>query len=349
LEDLQTISYSDAFETELVFSPKEGGGYIFALTLIPRSDLSLTPLRQNYLFLIDRSNSIQQGRLVATRNAVRKALEEIQQGDTFNIFVFDGKVEKLSPTPLQFSQDSLTKAGTFLNKMELGSFFSQADLFKPLFLTIPSIVNEDELYTAILITDGESLSKKGVSRSLLCDWTFNNNGRISLYGVCMSSDPHLSTLDAASAFNRGKIFTSPTNRGIKRKLLKLMKTIQAPVAKNLSCKAISRTPRGSIEIFPKSPSAPHLYLNEPYVVIGQTESLDDFILFVQGRLHGEWLHIKKTISFINGKKGGSSLKAEWALQKTYELYEQYLIDDNPNHLAEARSLLAPLNLQAPFE
>jgi hypothetical protein len=77
--------------------------------------------------------------------------------------------------------------------------------------------------------------------------------------------------------------------------------------------------------------------------------LDDFILFVQGRLNGEWLHIKKTISFLNGKKGGSALKAEWALQKTYALYEQYLIDDNPGHLAEARALLEPLNLRAPFE
>ena len=349
LDELHTSSYSDAFDAELVFSPREEGGYIFALTLIPRTDLKLTPIRQNYLFLVDRSNSIQRERLIATRNALRKALEELNEGDTFNIFVFDSKIEKLSPSPLRFSKESLAKAETFLDRIELGSFFSQSDLFKPLFLTIPAVANEDELYTAILITDGENLGKKGTSHSLLSDWTRYNGGKVSLYALGMNGDAHLAALDAACAFNRGKAFSSPTQRGLRRKLLKLMKTIHEPVAKNISCRAFSRTPQSIVEIFPKSPLSPHLYLNEPYIILGQTDTLDDFILFVQGRLHGEWLHIKKTISFLNGKKGGASLKKEYALQRAYELYEQYLVDQDPNTAAEARSLLEPLELQLPFE
>ena len=83
--------------------------------------------------------------------------------------------------------------------------------------------------------------------------------------------------------------------------------------------------------------------------MGRTNSLDDFILFVQGRLNGEWLHIKKTISFLNGKKGNSSLKAQWALQKAYELYGLFLIEGDPKYIAEARSLLEPHDLQVASE
>jgi hypothetical protein len=349
LKDLQTVSYSDAFEAELVFVPDEDQGYIFALTLVPRPDLRLAPIRQNYFFLIDRSNSIQRERLIATKSAVRKAIEELGGDDTFNIIAFDSKLEKLSTSSLSLSRDSLTKAEDFLDNIELGSFFSQADLFKALFLTIPSVVKEDELYTAILLTDGENLSKKGSARSLLNDWSLYNDGRVALHVVGMGEDPHLDVLEAAAAFNKGKIFTSPTKRGIKRKLLKLMKTIHSPVSKNISCRAIARTPQSSLELLPKGTQVPHLFLNEPYVILGKTNSLDDFILFVQGRLKGEWLHIKKTISFLNAKKGSSSLKAEWALQKAYELYERFLTDNDEKHLVEARSLLKPHDLTLPIE
>ncbi len=350
LAELETTNLSNAFESELVFLPRDDGpGYIFALTLIPRSDLKLPKMRQHLTFLIDRSNSVQKDRLQSSKQAVHKALEELDTDDTFNIIVFDSKVEKLFSSLTPANTDSLAKAGTFLDQIQLGSFFSPADPYRPLLLTVPGYVRDDELYTAILITDGESLAKKPTQRSLLQHWTQQNNGRVALYTIAMGSDHHLATLDAASVFNKGRLVYATTNRGLRRKLLKLMKTIRTPVAKNMSIHAISRSPTGKIELYPKSTHSPHLFLDHPYVIIGVTETLDDFILFVQGKLKDQWLNIKKPISFLNAKRGGQMLKAEWALQKAYSQYEQYVIDDDPKHLAEARSILEPFDLQAAFE
>jgi Ca-activated chloride channel family protein len=341
---------SEYFDSELVFLPREDGpGYIFALTVIPRPDLHLPKIRQHVTFLIDRSNSIQRERLAATKSAVQKAVEELYPDDTFNVIVFDSKLEKLFPSSVPADADHFEQAEMSLKKITLGSFFSPADPYKALFLTIPMIVQDDELYTAILITDGESLAKKNIQRSLLQDWTYQNGGRVSLYSLGMGADQHLATIDAACAFNKGRLISSTTHRGLKRKLLKLMKNIRAPVAKNITCKAISRSPKTTIELFPKSHTAPHLFLDHPYVIVGSTDSLDDFILFVQGRLKGQWLNIKKPISFLNAKRGGNTLRAEWALQRAYQKYAEYVRDDNPAHLTEARALLEPFDLQTAFE
>lgn len=349
LADLDTATYSDAFEADLVFLPKEGEeGYIFALTLIPRIDLDLPKLKQHYTFLIDRSNSIQKDRLHIVKNSVHKALEELMPDDTFNIVVFDSKMEKLSPRSLPPSPEALMMAEEFLNKISLGSFFSQANLYRPLFLTVPGDFKSDEVHTAILLTDSEGLGKKNEQKALLSDWTRYNEGKVSLYAISIKGDRHLGTLDTATAFNRGKTSYSPTKRGIKRKLLKLMKTIQTPVAKNLACHAISRSSRSKIELYPQTTTS-HLYLDHPYVILGSTNSLDDFILFVQGRTKNQWLNIKKTISFLNAKKGNQSLRAEWALQRSYKLYEQYIYDDRLEHLTEARALLKPYDFQVAFE
>lgn len=349
LADLETVNLSDCFESEIVFLPREEGGHLFAITLLPRPDLDLPRLRQNVCFLIDRSNSIQRDRLIATKNAVEKAIGELDADDTFNILIFDSKVEKLFPTLTPATTDALVQAEIFLDKISLGSFFTPPDIYKPLLLALPAEVQDDELYTTILLSDGENLSKKSFQRTILNDWTLRNNGRSALYAIGMSSDQHLATLDAACAFNKGRLSSSTTNRGLKRKLLKLIKNIHTPVAKDIAAKAISRGPAGHIEIYPKSSRAPNLYLGQPYVILGTTDTLDDFILFVQGRLKDRWINLKKTVSFLHARRGGHTLKAEWALQQAYREYEQYVLDDNPRHLEVAQTLLKPFDLQAAFE
>jgi len=79
LADLDTINLSDAFNAELTFLSKpDDSGYLFALTLLPRADLHLPKLQQRLTFVIDRGNSIQRERLIATKQAVLRALAEIQ-------------------------------------------------------------------------------------------------------------------------------------------------------------------------------------------------------------------------------------------------------------------------------
>lgn len=350
LDELETVNLSDAFEMDLSFVEKDEGGYLFAITLLPRKDLELPKIRQHVTFLIDRSNSIQRDRLMGLKNAVRKALHELQPDDTFNIIAFDSKVDKLftkmaAPTPAAIAQ-----AEKFLDDIQLGSLFSSADLYKPLLHTIPAAPGEDEIYTAVLLTDGASLGKRGAKSKLLQQWTQQNQGRLSLYTVAMTSDNQLSTLETVSALNKGKLLHATTNRGLKRKLLKLMKMIHTPVAKNIAIRAIvPGSGISKIVLSPSSEAAAPLYLNQPYVLLGSAETLDDFILFFQGRMKDKWLNLRKDVSFLNAKRGGMALHTEWALQSAYRCYNDYARDNQPSHLAEAKAILEPLGLSMAIE
>lgn len=351
LLERRTPSYSSFFDTEIVFLEEEEGSYLFAITLIPKENLKLDPLKQSYVFLIDRANSIQKERLNATKGAVKKAIEELHVQDQFNIVVFDQKVEKLSPVPLSVSPESIDKASGFLNTIELGNFFSQKNLYNPLFITVPHSLSSNELYTAILITDGDNLSSKSQLQRLTHDWTRLNQGKVSLYTLGINEDAHLDALDRLTNLNRGKTVSSPTHKGMKRKLLKLMKSIGSPLAKNITCLAIPRNVDSGarIELFPKGKNAPHLFLNEPYVILGKTDSLDDFVLFVQGNLANEWLHIKKTISFAEAKKAPPALASQFAQTKAVALYQKYLEGAGPEFLVEAREVSRSYDCSGVFD
>ncbi len=316
LADLDTINLSDAFNAELTFLSKPGdAGYLFALTLLPKADLHLPKLQQRLTFLIDRGNSIQRERLVATKQAVLRALEDLEEDDSFNIVVFDSKTEKLFSSFAPVTASTISKAEEFLDKVGLGSFFSTSDPYRPLLLTVPNYVPENELYTTILLTNGETLSNPEARKALTRDWTLQNQGRVSLYVVGMETDPNGATFETLCALNRGRYIQSTSQRGLKRQVLKLTKNIKTPLAKDLSIQIISRTAGRKIDIYPKPGLAPHLYLNQPYVLIGSTDTLDDFFVFVQGRLKNQWLNVKKPLSFVNAKKGNSSLKTAF---QTYE-------------------------------
>lgn len=346
LDDLETSSYSDAFDLEILCSPRQDQpGYLFALTLIPHAELHLPKIHQHYTFLLDRSNAIQRERLLASKQAILRALEELDPQDTFNIFVFDSRVEKLFPAAKTPDPLSMKAAIAFLDKIQLGSFFTSADLYNPLLMILPPFVQEDELHTAILLTDGEHLAKKAAARAILRGWTWQNQGKVTLFTIGMGSDAQLPALDVVSAFNKGRLYHSPTKRGIKRKLLKLMKSIHTPIAKNISCKAITKSSKTSVDLLPKFPQMPNLYLDQPIVMVGSSDTLDDFILFVQGRLKDRWINIKKSVSFAHAKQGNQFLRQEWALQEAYQHYERYLIDDNPEHLARVQELLMPFDIQ----
>jgi len=340
LADLDTTNLSDAFESELLFFQQEDG-YLFALTLIPRKDLDLPLLKQNITFLVDRSNSIQQERLTASKQALRKALHELGPETSFNVMTFDNKVEKCFPAYKAAVPSTVAAAEQFLENIRLGSFFSTADVYTPLLHTVPG-KSENEVFTTVLLTDGESLAKKQVQRLLLHNWTTQNSGKSALYAVAMEADGHLGTLDAMTALNQGKLLYANTKRGLKRKVLKLMKMIHAPVAKNVSVKTVG----AAVEL---ERNVSTLYLNQPYVILGTTKTLDDFVIFFQGRMKDRWLHVKKPVSFLNGKQGGHALQAEWARQKAYRHYEQYAADQNPQHVADAHALLEPFQIQTAFE
>ncbi len=329
LAELGAYSYSDFFDTEIFFSPEENGeGYVFAITLVPQSSFNFPKFNQHYSFLIDRSNSNQKERLSIVKNSVLKAIENLEIDDSFNIITFDSKIEKLSPTALLPTSLSIQAARNFLETIHLGSFFSTANLCKPLLFTMPSF-EDDGLHTAILLSDGEPLNKKIAQRELMLDWTNYNNGRVSLFTIGVKGDPNLTILETAAAFNQGKTLHAPTKRGIKRQLLKLMKAIRHPIGKNITATAIAHHPQTKISLYPKSRHMPLLYQTEPYVIMGTINHLDQFTLFVQGKGKNQWFNIKKTITFVNAKKGDVSLKTEWAQNQAFGLYEGYLVDLYP--------------------
>ncbi len=352
LKQFDTIAASEQFETEVTLFPSgEEGESFFAITLIPKPEITLPAISQHYHFLIDCSNSMETEKLISIKKATLKAIEELKDSDYFNIITFDSNTRKLFPSSKPVTHSSLQAAYEFLQNATLGSFFTVTNLYKPLVSTIPWNEDPTAVHTAILYTDAETLSHPSIQQELAVHWTLQNQGKLSLFSIGLGDEHRLATLEAICSFNRGKMIPCSTKTGIKRKLLKLMKSIQKPIIKTKGIKVISVNSTADIPslIEKNSNELPHFYAQEPYVILGKTKTLAPFVLFIQGQGSQNWIHIKKEISLANAKKGTLNLKKEWALHNCYKLYQDYLFKANTDALAKAKEILTPYHIPVAFQ
>jgi len=348
LRDLKTYLYADDFDIDVSHIPAKEGGYIFAITLIPKPSIDLPRIPQHYTLLIDRSNSIQKNRLKASRDALYQAISFLKEEDSFNIIAFDNKMEKLFPSKRRLSEDTKKQARKFLMNLKLGSFFAPSNVYNPLYSSVYDKLNEKHIHSIILLSNGEGLTNKSLQHHFMRQWTGFNSGRTSLFSISMEGDKQLADLEIISTLNRGWLATSSTKGGLKRKVMKLMKTIQNPIIKDVECSYISTTDN-NFELFKPYRGLPHLYASEPYVIIGRCDKLENFTLVLQGKNNDSWLNIKKNIALKASKRGDRVLLEQWALHKAWNYYSEYLKELNSSFLKEAKKVLEPFDIQPAFE
>ncbi|MBN1915109.1 MAG: hypothetical protein JW769_04400 [Parachlamydiales bacterium] len=342
MEQLKTFSGSDDFDMDVRYIQDEKE-YIFVLTVIPKPDHQFERIPQYCTFLFDRSNSIEHKRFGATRHALVSALHHIDQDFHFNIMAFDTRCDLLTASALPSDNESKKLAKSFLFSQELGSFLVSNNYMTPFNALLSQKVPYGAIHNVIFLTNGEDLHKMKNFR-LLQNWTLNNHGNVSLFTIAKSEDKNRLLLEMFSNVNKGELVFSRTDRGIKRQLIKLLKTLSYPVAKNITVSAVSRNSQADLQIF--HPMYGDLYMDRPLIIVGKTNSLEDFTLMIQGKNKSRWFNIKKRISLQKAPHGDESIEKRWAIIRSYHLYRQYLLDNNPQHLKEVHALLEPYGLES---
>ena len=104
----------------------------------------------------------------------------------------------------------------------------------------------------------------------------------------------------------------------------------------------------NLKLYPPTGQSPNLYLNEPYVILGTINKIEDFTIFVQGKCKDHFFNFKKHINFDEAKQGGKVLQKELAVKKASICYEKFVADNNQYHLKEAKSHLEPFEIEPTF-
>lgn len=303
--------WGDRVEVDVLTAKNEDGKYLFSISLTPKFDIAKKKMRQNYYFLIDRSNSIDRHRYETYKRAVARALHSMEAEDRFNIVVFDSKIASFSPHLLPCSVKNIRAAESFLEKQPHGSYFTATDLYEALPRIIPAEVEEGEAHSVILISDGNSSRKIERQQKMLRSWLQEKRNPIAIYTATAGKSNNLATLELLSLSNHGRLLYSDTHTSFPRKLAKLVLDLKNPVGIDMEAYAAKTDPLSKVELFVEPSALPPLFNQKPFTIYGIADDLTEFTLLVQGRNKSEPLMIEKKISLKQGKAGGRLLAAQW--------------------------------------
>ncbi len=337
---------SDHFHVHVEYTSRRlHPGYLFKITLTPKQQIAFRRIRENYFFLIDRSNSILRARYYYNKKAISELLGLLKPGDTFNILIFDDRVVRLSPRPLTWNENNVAIARAFLEQESHGGLFSASDIYTSLWKILPQA---GEMNTAFLLSDGDTYLPMEKQRRSIGAFCTANAGRVTLFSVACRSGNHLPLLELLSTFNKGELLYVSKPDQISEKLKQLFLSLQNPIGKNCVATAISQDEETVVYLQPKASRLPDLYKNRPYTIFGFTNQLTPFTLFLQGTYYDRTFDIKKLITFDDAKSGTLFLEKEWTELIAQEHYEKFFHDGKPAHIEAAKELLAPLNVSVPF-
>jgi len=349
LRDLTRGVSSDDFDLIVEYSPKRfKPGYVFKVTLTPKKELSFKRMRQHFFFLIDRSTSIPKERYELFKESVMEALPLLHSEDTFNILIFDDKIMRLSSTPLCFNEANKRLAEQFLQKYPHGGLFAATDLYSSLGKIIPQEVSENEINTAILLSDGDTYLNLEKRRVVIGNWSRMNSGKVALFSAATGENNNLPLLELLSHFNRGNLLYIADSNQFESRFLNLIHSLQKPIGKSIHATAVAHEEDTAIFLYPRNQRFPHFYEQRPLTIIGSINNLKDFTLVLQGQYYEKPFRIKKTVSFENGVRGTLSLERQCVQYAAEDYYDLYFQDGKIAHLEEAKNLLSPFNLTPPL-
>lgn len=300
---VETAIGSDDFDlkVEYAFVPEEKH-YLFKLSLQPKPRIKFKKIAQNFFFLIDRSHSIRYQRYLFTKHAVINALKHLSAGDSFNILLFDDHVERFSPENVLWTSENVEKARQWLLPRRHGGVYGSTDLYTSLGDIVPEAVEDNEVNTAILFSDGDTYLSLEKQRKAISVWEEKNLGKVSLFSVAAGRGNHLDLLSYLSYLNKGLLYYASADAELDLILQGIMEDVGNPVGKEIAVSAVSQDAEQRIAFFLNGRQLPDLYGNRPFVVFGTTNKPAEFHLFFQGKHYEKPLDIRQTVSFDRAEK-----------------------------------------------
>ncbi|MET0404444.1 MAG: VIT domain-containing protein, partial [Cystobacter sp.] len=166
-------------DTEAAFTPlvthRQGDAPgTFALTVVP--DLlgrARAPARQDVVFVVDTSGSMDGQSLPQAQGALRLCLRHLREGDRFNILSFENTFHRFSPEPVPFTQQTLEQADRWVAALRA---HGGTELLEPLRAAVEAMPDG----VVVLLTDGQVGNEAEILQAVLA---VRRKARVYSFGI----------------------------------------------------------------------------------------------------------------------------------------------------------------------
>ena len=312
----------------LSYRPDTGQDGYFLLLASPqiKSD-RLKRTEKTVLLVIDRSGSMSGKKIEQVRGALKYVLNNLRQGDLFNIIAYDSAIETFRPELQRFDEKTRAAALGFVEGLYAGG---STNIDAALRAAFGQLQDSTRPSYVVFLTDG--LPTAGVTNEMriVANAKQYNKVRARLFAFGAGYDVNSRLLDKLARGNFGQSEYVRPDEDIEDRVSKLFNRIESPVMTNVRLQFVfdetSRTGYQPVppvnRVYPKDSF--DLFAGEQLVLVGRYRRAGTAKVTVEGKVGGDLqkLDFPATLVEKSGDDSFGFIEKLWAVRRVGEIIDE---------------------------
>lgn len=315
---LYTLNEGPLGVTVLSTKPsKTEDGFFFLLASPEFKKDDSKPRPKTVLFVLDHSGSMAGEKIEQARGALRFVLNNLKPGDTFNIIVYNDRVEPYKPELQTFNEQTRAEAERFVRSIEAGG---GTNIHEALGETMRLIAKDASRPSYVLfLTDGQPTVGETNELKIAQTCREANQAGARLFAFGVGYDANARLLDRLSGGNGGVSEYVRPNENLETHVATFYSRLTSPVLAGIQLKA-SRGELG--QIYPAS--IPDLFEGGQLILAGRYREPGPATLNVTGKVEGREVAYEYPIKLADTDEGSTYAFVErlWAMRRIGYLIDQ---------------------------
>ncbi|MGC4006739.1 MAG: VWA domain-containing protein [Pirellulales bacterium] len=309
----------------LAYRPKaDEDGYLLLLASPEIKAESAERPKKTIIFVVDKSGSMSGKKIEQAKGALKFVLNNLREGDTFNIVAYDDKVESWKPELQKFDEETRKAALGYVEGIYAGG---STNINGALTAALAQLQDNSRPNFVLFLTDGLPTAGETNEAKIVANAKENNKIKARIFSFGVGFDLNSRLLDKLVRENFGLTEYVRPNEDIEARVGALYNRIAAPVMSDVAIKFDLdgwKTEDGPIvnRQYPKEVT--DLFAGEQLVIAGRYKKHGAAKVTVTGRVAGKTVTMDFPANLVEKSADDSHGFVEklWAMRRIGEIMDQ---------------------------
>src|SRR5262245_18641498 len=275
------------------------------------------------IFVVDRSGSMSGKKIEQAKEALKFVLNNLRQGDTFNIVAYDSNVESFRPELQKFDEETRKAALSFVDGIYAGG---STNIDGALSTALSMIKDDSRPNFVFFLTDGLPTAGETNEARIAANARQNNKVRTRMINMGVGYDVNSRLLDRLSRDNFGQSGYVRPDENIEAHVSRLYGKMSAPVMTNVAVKidieGAGSESGGVSRVYPKE--VYDLFAGEQLVMVGRYKKYGMGKITISGKVGKDERKHDFPGSFTekSGDQSFAFVEKLWAMRRIGEIIDE---------------------------
>jgi Ca-activated chloride channel family protein len=300
----------------LSYRPSEGEDGYFLLLASPEVEKpDAKPEPKSVIFVLDRSGSMSGKKIEQAKGALQFVLENLREHDTFNIVVYDDRVETFKPELQRYSEDARREALRYVQNIFPGG---STNINAALETALGLIRDDDRPHYVLFLTDGLPTAGETGEAAIAENAHKANDEHARVFSFGVGYDVNARLLDRVSGGNGGTSVYVKPDEDIEAHVSRFYEKLTSPVLTGI---AVEMPGTDTNRVYPRD--VPDLFQGGQLVLVGRYRDSGPTKVVLSGKVGDE----RQTFRFeaelaAPGSHRHEYVETLWAMRRVGDLIDQ---------------------------